>query len=112
MQARIRFEFNKAELTDSARRILDEKVAVFRANPAMTIVLVGFADSTGTDAYNMALGDRRAEAAKAYLVKRGIAPNRIMTWSRGERQPANNESNAGAQADNRRAVFRLVIAPE
>ena len=48
-------------------------VVVFRANPTMSIELVGFADSTGTDAYNMKLGDRRAEAAKAYLVKHGIA---------------------------------------
>ena len=112
MEARIRFKFNKADLTDSAKRILDEKVTVFRAFPAMSIELVGFADSTGTDAYNMKLGDRRAEAAKKYLVKRGIAKERIITWSRGERQPANTAPNAGAQADNRRAVFRLIIAPE
>src|ERR1017187_817551 len=65
MEDRIQFAFDKSDLTDGSRAILDEKVAIFRANPTMTILIVGHTDPMGTDAYNMALGMRRAEAAKA-----------------------------------------------
>jgi outer membrane protein OmpA-like peptidoglycan-associated protein len=112
MRASINFEFDQSTLTPAARQLLDEKLAVFRGDPAMAIAIVGYADSAGTDAYNMALGHRRADAAKAYLVSRGIDASRIMTDSQGQRQPANTGSNAQAQADNRRAVFSLIISPD
>jgi outer membrane protein OmpA-like peptidoglycan-associated protein len=112
MEAEIHFAFDKSELTDSAKTVLDEKVAVFRANPAMTIVLLGYTDVTGTDAYNMALGGRRAEAARDFIVARGIAADRVIVESRGERQQITSSTGAEGEAGNRRAQFRLLIAPD
>lgn len=113
MEAQLHFAFDKSELTDSAKALLDEKAAVFRANPAMTIVLLGHTDVTGTDAYNMALGGRRAAAAKEFLVARGIAADRVIVESKGERQQlASTASGAEGEASNRRVLFRLFIAPD
>jgi OOP family OmpA-OmpF porin len=112
MEARIHFAFDKSALTDSAKAILDDKVRVFRANPEMTIAIVGHTDIAGTDAYNQALGMRRAEAAKAYIVSKGINANRIVIESRGENQPVTQAAGRAGQAPNRRAVFRIVIAPD
>ena len=112
MQATIQFAFDKSVLTDSARSVLDEKVEVFRANPEMSILMVGYTDPKGTDAYNMALGIRRAEATKAYLVGKGVAAERVIIDSRGERKQIANSAGADGDALNRRAVFRLLIAPD
>jgi peptidoglycan-associated lipoprotein len=107
MQARIHFAFDKSSLSDSATRILDEKVEVFRANPAMTIAIMGFTDVKGTDAYNMALGERRAQAAKDYIVGHGIDASRVIIDSKGEREQVES-----TDAANRRAVFQLLITPD
>jgi outer membrane protein OmpA-like peptidoglycan-associated protein len=112
MEAKIHFAFDKSVLTDSAKAILDEKAELFRANPAMTVVLLGYTDVTGTDAYNMALGARRASAAKAYLVSKGIAADRLVIESRGERRQLANSAGVAGEASNRRATFRLSIAPD
>jgi outer membrane protein OmpA-like peptidoglycan-associated protein len=112
MQAVIHFAFNKSDLTDSATAILDEKVAVFRSIPELSIVILGYTDPSGTDAYNMALGERRAEATKAYIVSKGIDASRVIIESKGERQqvPTDGGGRVG-EAPNRRAIFRLLIAP-
>jgi OOP family OmpA-OmpF porin len=112
MQARIQFAFDKSEITDSAKGVLDEKVEVFRSNPEMTIAITGHAGMIGTDAYNMALGERRAEASKAYLVSRGIDAKRITIESKGESQPITHAPGLTGQAPNRRAIFRLLIVPD
>lgn len=111
MQAQIQFAFDKSDLTDESRAILDAKLAVFRANPSMSIVMVGYTDVKGTDAYNMALGERRAEVAKQYLVSHGVEASRIILESKGERSQMPNSAGAAGEAENRRAVFRLLIAP-
>jgi peptidoglycan-associated lipoprotein len=106
----IHFERDESTLDDVSRAILRDKVAIFNANPEMKIVITGYASSPGTDAYNMALGFRRATAARAYLVSQGIAQDRIEISTRGE----NNLVVAGpgevANAANRRGQFRLLIA--
>jgi outer membrane protein OmpA-like peptidoglycan-associated protein len=112
MQATIHFAFNKATLSDSAKTILDQKVAVFRANPAMTIVMLGFTDLKGSDKYNMALGGRRANAAKAYIVSQGINERRVIIESEGERRQIPNSAGTAGEAPNRRAIFRLLMAPD
>jgi outer membrane protein OmpA-like peptidoglycan-associated protein len=111
MEADIRFGFDESVLTDSAKRVLDGKVEVFRANPEMGIVIVGHSDLIGTDDYNMSLGSRRAAAAKAYIVSRGIAESRVTILSRGMTQPTTNSPGVDGQAPNRRAMFRLLVAP-
>jgi peptidoglycan-associated lipoprotein len=110
MREMIYFPNDRSDLSDSAKAILREKVTVFRANPAMRIVIVGFASEPGTAAYNMALGLRRAEAAKAYLVSQGVEPIRIEIATRGEGRLLVEGPGEAADAANRRGQFRLLIA--
>jgi outer membrane protein OmpA-like peptidoglycan-associated protein len=112
MQAQIHFAFDKSALTDSARAILDDKIAVFKANPTMTIVVVGYTDVKGSDAYNMALGERRAQTVKAYLVSRGIDAGRVLMESKGEHAQIPNTVGAAGEAANRRVIFRLLMTPD
>jgi outer membrane protein OmpA-like peptidoglycan-associated protein len=115
MEERIQFEFDKSDLTPAAQAILDSKVAVFNANPTMTLFITGHTGNMGTDNYNWALGDRRAASAKAYLVSKGIAASRIQVESKGESQPVVNAPLASGMAENvpnRRDMFRIVIAPD
>ena len=114
MEERIQFAFDKSDITDASRAILDEKVAVFRANPTMTVLIVGNTDPIGTAPYNMALGTRRAAAARAYIVSRGIDASRVQIESKGETHPVVVPPVAGiaANAPNRRDMFRLIIVPD
>jgi peptidoglycan-associated lipoprotein len=110
MQEVIHFQNDQSDLSDSAKAILDDKVTVFRANPAMRIVISGFTSQPGTSDYNMALGLRRAEAAKAYLVSRGVDPVRVEIATKGEGQLLVEGPGEVADAQNRRGQFRLLIA--
>jgi peptidoglycan-associated lipoprotein len=110
MKEMIYFHNDRSDLGDSAKAILSDKVTVFRANPAMRVVIVGFASEPGTARYNMALGLRRAEAAKAYLVSRGIDPIRIEIATRGAGELMVEGPGETADAANRRGQFRLLIA--
>ena len=112
MREMIHFATDVSLLNDSAKVTLDSKIAIFRENPAMRIVIVGNTDERATDAYNLALGGRRADAAKAYLVSKGIDPIRIEIASRGESQPIASGTSTDAQAQNRRAEFRLLVASD
>ena len=106
----IHFQNDRSDISDSARAILDDKVTVFRANPSMRIVISGFASQPGTSDYNLALGLRRAESAKAYLVYRGVDPIRIEIATKGEGQLLVEGPGEVADAQNRRGQFRLLIA--
>jgi outer membrane protein OmpA-like peptidoglycan-associated protein len=110
MRERIYFAHDRSDLSDAAKAILRDKVPVFRANPAMRIIIVGFASKPGTAAYNMELGLRRAEAAKAYLVSQNIDPIRIEIATRGAGQLLVEGPGETADAANRRAEFRLQVA--
>ena len=112
METEIHFAFNKSVLTDSAKTLLDEKIAIFRDNPAMTVVILGFTDVRGTDRYNMALGGRRAQSAKNYIVAHGVAAHHVVIESEGERRQVPNSAGKAGEAENRRAIFRLLIAPD
>lgn len=112
MQERIHFATDKSDLTLESRAILDAKVKVFLANPDMRIIIVGNTDERASDAYNMGLGERRAAAAKAYLVAQGVAAVRIEVSSHGERNPIAPGTSKDAEAQNRRDGFRLLIASD
>ncbi len=101
----IYFEFDKATLLPMALDILKKKAEHLYNNPGITIVIEGHCDERGTNEYNLALGDRRAESAKSFLVDLGILPSRLTTVSYGEERPVDSNHNREAWAKNRRAHF-------
>jgi peptidoglycan-associated lipoprotein len=106
------FDFDVDALDDNAVRVLDAKLPIFAANPELRILITGNADSRGSDEYNLALGLRRAVAAKRYLVDRGIDAGRIEVVSFGEENPADPRENEEAWARNRRDEFRVMTSSE
>lgn len=105
MQEDINFEFDKSTLTPNAQDNLMKKAEWMRENPDATVTIEGHADERGTNEYNLALGERRAESAKNFLVDLGIAPSRMTTISYGEERPIDPRSNEEAWAKNRRGHF-------
>jgi outer membrane protein OmpA-like peptidoglycan-associated protein len=112
MQELVHFAYDKSDLTDASREALDDKVGVFRSNPAMRILIVGHTDARGTGAYNLELGTRRAEAVRDYLVAQGVASSRIELETRGETQPIASGNSEGAMAQNRRDAFLILVAAD
>ena len=105
MQEDIYFEFDKSTLTPAAQDNLLRKAEWLRENADTTITIEGNCDERGTNEYNLALGDRRAESAKAFLVDLGIDSARISTISYGEERPVDPRHNEEAWAKNRRDHF-------
>jgi peptidoglycan-associated lipoprotein len=105
MQEDIYFDFDKSTLTPSAQDNLMRKAAWLRANSDATVTIEGHCDERGTNEYNLALGDRRADSAKAFLVDLGIAASRLTTISYGEERPVCTQSNEECWAKNRRDNF-------
>jgi peptidoglycan-associated lipoprotein len=103
----ITFDFNKADLRDDAKAMLDSKIPILLANTTVTVRIAGHADERGSSEYNLALGQRRAAMAKRYLVERGVAEGRIETTSFGEERPVCTESNESCWAQNRRDEFEI-----
>ncbi len=101
---RVFFELDSYSIDDEDRRTLDAQAAWLAGNPNVRVTIEGHADERGTREYNLALGDRRANAARDYLEARGVAPTRMQVISWGKERPANPESNETAWAQNRRAV--------
>jgi peptidoglycan-associated lipoprotein len=100
------FDFDAYTLTSPAREVLALNAEWLRQNPAARLTVEGHSDERGSDEYNLALGQRRAEAAKAYLVSLGIAAERLTSLSYGEERPAVAGSDESAWSQNRRADFR------
>ena len=105
MQEDIYFDFDKANLTPAAQDNLLQKAEWLRENDDVTVTIEGYCDARGTNEYNLALGDRRAESAKAFLVDLGIAASRITTISYGEERPVCSQRNEECWAKNRRDNF-------
>ena len=101
---RVFFSTNKSDLTSAATATLAKQATYLKANPTLNVVLEGHADERGTREYNLALGERRATAAKNYLISNGVAANRIKVISYGKEKPANPASNVLAWSQNRRTV--------
>lgn len=98
----IHFDFDKSNIRPGDAAVLDQKVAILQANPGLRIRLSGHCDERGSDEYNLALGNRRATAAKQYLTSHGIDGGRIETASYGEERPIDPGHNEEAWAKNRR----------
>lgn len=105
MQEDIYFAFDRSFLSPMAQANLKLKAQWLMANPAATVTIEGHCDERGTSEYNLALGERRAESAKSFLVDLGIAAKRLTTVSYGEENPVDPRSTEEAWAKNRRAHF-------
>ena len=101
----IHFEFDKASLLPEAQEILKEKAQWLQKNAGVSAIIEGHCDERGTNEYNIALGDRRAESAKKFLINLGIAGSRLEAISYGEEKPVDPGHNENAWAKNRRAHF-------
>ena len=101
---RVFFATNESVLTTASRETLRKQAAWLRKNSEITVVLEGHADERGTREYNLALGERRANAAKDYLMTYGISGNRLSVISYGKERPVDAGSNPLAWSKNRRSV--------
>lgn len=101
----IYYDFDKYDLTPRAREVLADKAHFLKRFPTVKVLIEGHCDERGTSEYNLALGERRANAAKQYLIHLGIAENRISTISYGKERPVDPGHNEAAWAKNRRAHF-------
>jgi peptidoglycan-associated lipoprotein len=101
----IYFEFDKSRLLPEAKEILKEKAEWLSMHEDVTVTIEGHCDERGTNEYNLALGDRRAESAKRFLTDLGISVSRLTTVSYGEERPVDLRHNEEAWAKNRRAHF-------
>jgi peptidoglycan-associated lipoprotein len=108
----IHFDYDKALVRSGDAAVLDQKVAILQANPGLRIRISGHCDERGSDEYNLALGNRRATAAKQYLVSHGIDPSRIETVSYGEERPLVSGHDEAAWAQNRRDEFEILSGGE
>ena len=101
---RIFFATNKSSLTTAARETLRKQATYLRKNKSLNVTIEGHADERGTREYNLALGERRANAARDYLMTYGISGKRISTISYGKEKPVNPASTPLAWSQNRRSV--------
>lgn len=103
----IYFEFDSSALLPSAQQILSTKAELLNTHADIYATIGGHCDERGTDAYNMALGQRRADAARSFLVNLGVAASQLRTISYGEEQPVDPGHDEAAWAKNRRAHFSI-----
>ena len=103
----IHFDYDRYDLSAEAKQILNDKAAYMQSHPALQTIVEGHCDERGSNSYNMALGEKRAKAAAAYLQAMGIAADRLETVSYGEERPLVQGHNEEAWAANRRAHFAI-----
>lgn len=114
----INFEFDQAEIRPADQGTLDRKAAILAANSGVQVRISGHADDRGSDEYNLALGNRRAAAAKRYLENKGVDGSRVEVVSYGEERPLNPGADESAYAQNRRDEFEVtsggdnLVAPQ
>lgn len=102
---RIVYDFDSAAIRPDMAKILSANAQYLQKHSNMKVVVEGYCDERGTNEYNLALGDRRAQAASQYLVTRGVSQGRLKTTSYGEERPLNKGHNEAAWQENRRAEF-------
>ena len=101
---RVFFATNKSSLTTKSRETLRKQASYLRKNKSLNVTIEGHADERGTREYNLALGERRANAARDYLMTYGISGKRISVISYGKEKPVNPKSSPVAWSQNRRSV--------
>ena len=108
LQADTLYDFNKSDLKPEGKATLDKIAKDLSKIKLEVIIAVGNTDSVGTDAYNMALGQRRAQSVKAYLTSKGVDGSRIYTESQGKSNPVASNATAEGRAKNRRTDIEVV----
>jgi len=103
----VHFDFDSANLSDEARGILDANAKLLRDHPDVHVLIEGDCDERGTAEYNQALGEKRAQAARDYLVAAGISASRIDIISYGKEHPVDSGHDENAWSHNRRAQFSI-----
>jgi OOP family OmpA-OmpF porin len=104
----VNFEFDKAVLTREARAILDDVVAGMKGQPSMQVEIDGHTDALGTESYNLALSQRRADAVRTYLASQGVDGSRMKAEGYGESAPVADNNSEEGRAQNRRVEFKVV----
>lgn len=108
MAADALFDFDKAVVKADAKSKLDDLADKIKRVNLEVVIAIGHTDSVGSDVYNQKLSVRRAEAVKAYLVSKGIEPNRIYTEGKGEKQPVASNKSAEGRSKNRRVEIEVI----
>lgn len=108
LAADVLFDFDKAILKSEGKNKLDDLATKVRAINLEVVIAIGHTDSIGSDAYNQKLSVRRAESIKAYLVSKGVEPNRIYTEGKGEKQPVASNKTKDGRAKNRRVEIEVI----
>ena len=107
LKADAMFDFDKSELKPEGRKSIEMLLDGLEVKNLSAAIVIGHTDSKGSDDYNMALSNRRAESVKAFMVSKGVAADKISTEGKGESEPvASNETDAG-RAKNRRVEIRI-----
>ncbi len=106
----VHFDFDKYDLKPEARAILDAQAAWLAKYPNTNVIIEGHCDERGTREYNLALGERRANSVRNYLIALGVSSSRLKVISYGKERPVAMGSNEEAWAQNRRAVTKVVAA--
>ena len=104
---RVFFGYDSSELDSDAQELLQDQVAWLKQYSDVSVIIEGHCDERGTREYNLALGEKRAQAVKNYLISLGISSDRVSTISYGKERPAVVGSNDGAWAQNRRSVTKV-----
>jgi peptidoglycan-associated lipoprotein len=104
---KIYFDYDKSDLKPESQSILEKKAKFLQANPSYSLTIEGNCDERGTNEYNLALGERRADAAKKFINSLGISADKITTISYGEEKPVDPGRDEAAWAKNRRDEFKL-----
>lgn len=105
--ARVHFNFDSAELNGESKKALALNAKIMSMHPSVTVEIEGHCDERGTTEYNLALGQRRAQAVHDYLVKSGVSASRLSAVSFGEEAPLEVGNSESAFSQNRRAEFRV-----
>jgi peptidoglycan-associated lipoprotein len=106
------FAFDSAELSAEGKASLDANAAIMAENADITIEVQGHADERGTTEYNLALGQKRADAVVRYLLGKGVGPSRVKSVSYGEERPVDGRAVETAYEQNRRAEFAVTWDPK